>query len=491
MSNSSEIKILRDELARVLADVQKKDRVIEETQTQLRQLHIEIERNRIEIERNRIEIERLGVENNRLRAEASAGAGRMAYYENPHSPPSQNSMPSRQRKADRRKDPADCKKPGRKAGHAGISHSRKSSRTVHYVPDRCGRCGSRDVAAGRIACMKQVTDIPSLPRAETVSHAAHDGMCASCGNTTSAPSLYGDGLGKAVRGTSVGPVLLSEMTQMWHHNMSTGGITEMINDSFGTGLSRAAVQGALAAAGAALQGAADGISADLGDSRYLKADETPYPMAGSSSGHMWVVVGDRSVLIHAAPSRSGLVMLDIAPYCDKPLTCDGYSGYSEFGTKQRCWAHILREAEDLARIHGGRVPGLEALRGELAGLYHRAKLRRRGHGDPVPVDTGPMEAAASAIASRYGQYAEGGTFAVKLGNAVPYLFTFVNCPGMDPTNNESERMLRKAVIARKIRYRIASDRGARMFSNIMTAVLTWKKRGLCVSDMLLKALRGT
>ena len=136
-------------------------------------------------------------------------------------------------------------KPGRKAGHKGVSHHRKSSRTVHYVPDSCSKCGSTDIAAGRIADMKQVTDIPFIPQAETVSHITHDGTCSRCGTTTTttkATSLYADGVGMAVRGTSIGPILASKIVQMWHHNMSIGGITDMLGDTFGAKLSKAAVQ---------------------------------------------------------------------------------------------------------------------------------------------------------------------------------------------------------------------------------------------------------
>ena len=59
-----------------------------------------------------------------------------------------------------------------------------------------------------------------------------------------------------------------------------------------------------------------------------------------------------------------------------------------------------------------------------------------------------------SIAERYIDL--GCSFGVKLKNAAPDLFTFVNHPGMEPTNNESERMLRKVVIHRKIRQRIVS-----------------------------------
>lgn len=75
-------------------------------------------------------------------------------------------------------------------------------------------------------------------------------------------------------------------------------------------------------------------------------------------------------------------------------------------------------------------------------------------------------------------------------SAAPYLFTFVNHPGihmMDPTNNESERMLRPVAIRRKARYGMVSDVGTAVFSTPMACLVTWRKRNLNVSDMLHKA----
>ena len=51
----------------------------------------------------------------------------------------------------------------------------------------------------------------------------------------------------------------------------------------------------------------------------------------------------------------------------------------------------------------------------------------------------------------------GRTYGVEyLRNTAPNLFTFVNHPGMEPTNNESERVLRSVLTRRKMRYRLAS-----------------------------------
>ncbi len=82
-------------------------------------------------------------------------------------------------------------------------------------------------------------------------------------------------------------------------------------------------------------------------------------------------------------------------------------------------------------------------------------------------------------------------FGTTLTRALDNLLTFVKYPGMEPTNNESERMLRKVVIHRKIRQRLVTMGGMKMFGVLMTCMLTWRKRGLSPQKMVLEALMTT
>ena len=202
--------------------------------------------------------------------------------------------------------------------------------------------------------------------------------------------------------------------------------------------------------------------------------------------------------MRAPPPRAGgaVVMDSIAPHRDKPPACDGRSRYNGYATKQRCRAHILRESGAAARTHGKAAPELASLHYPLALLYHDAKnRRRRDPGGGPAIDTGPMEAeeeAATAIAARFGLHAAGGTSATRLANAAPFPSASAGRPGADPAHNESERMLRKVVTARRIRFGIASM-GGRGRPDIPkhNDLHVDMKRNLNVSYMLLKVLSGT
>lgn len=69
------------------------------------------------------------------------------------------------------------------------------------------------------------------------------------------------------------------------------------------------------------------------------------------------------------------------------------------------------------------------------------------------------------------------TFGGKLANAAPDLFTFVRYPGMPPTNNMSERTLRRVVLHKKIRLMFQSAAGMLTYGTLMTCMLTWDARG--------------
>ena len=427
----------------------------------------------------------------------------MKYYENPNSPSSQNSIPTMRNKAASRKPASEHKKPGRKKGHPGSTNKPSSTFTVHHDPEKCGNCGGENIARGTSSEPRQVTEIPPQPKAETGTHIAHDGVCGDCGGKVDAPDL--EDLGVMINGTSYGPRLVGTFVELWHAGMSISAIVDIANNRFGLGTCKKTVINALEAGANKLLPECERITESLADAKYLKIDETKYAICdkcGGSTGHVWAAIGDDgngadadrgrdAVVIHAAVSRGAPVLDLIAPYYSKPITCDGYVVYKSFKTRQRCMAHIIREARFLKEAHGKKIPELVALHKSLQELHHEAKTMQRQSDDAPMVDTGPMVAKVLAIASEYDRYEVGKDYVTYLRNAAPNMFIFVNHPGMESTNNDTERVVRKVVLSRKVRLRIVSVKGAKTFSILMTCLMTWKRRGLNIHEALLKNLCST
>ena len=102
-------------------------------------------------------------------------------------------------------------------------------------------------------------------------------------------------------------------------------------------------------------------------------DETPIRIGGRRR-YVWACIGDEAVVIKVG--TRGAAEIDCHfPYHDKPITCDGYSAYSVFHARQRCWAHILLEAEFIR--YSKKNPTATMLHCYLQDLYHQAKLEPR------------------------------------------------------------------------------------------------------------------
>ena len=77
----------------------------------------------------------------------------------------------------------------------------------------------------------------------------------------------------------------------------------------------------------------------------------------------------------------------------------------------------------------------------------------------------------------------------RLTTSLPHLFTFLEYPGVDPTNNAAERGLRPAVVSRRISGQI---KGGQAWMNrqsaFMTCVLTWRLQGKSLADEVSKMM---
>ena len=225
------------------------------------------------------------------------------------------------------------------------------------------------------------------------------------------------------------------------------------------------------------------ITGRLKDARILLADETPIRI-GKHRGYAWVFIGEYGISIHIHRTRGQSVVDLHCPCFDIPIVVDGYAGYNKFKVKQRCWAHVLREAELLAAIHGGN---LEELHHRLQSIFSSAKK--------LPPDITDEELKGwidnvTQIADIYKslRYL---TFGGKLENAAPDLFTFVKYPGMPPTNNMSERTLRPVVLHKKIRLMFQSVIGMQTYSILMTCMMTWDAQGHNLMDKIHKAIMSS
>lgn len=403
---------------------------------------------------------------------------RLAKYENPNAPSSTGSMYNAERDAFRKrlaeeegkgggpepKEGAAGRRRGPPEGHEGASHGNKPSRRMRLRLYRCRNCGR-----GHLAYAAPVTRIANdFPdgdsrRVETVAYVLERGFCRRCGAVSTAPAPL------LLPGTSFGPRALGFILEYYSKRSTDATISYYFRALYGFSVSANAVWNARRALGGLLGAAYDGILERISRAAFVQFDESVIKMNGKR-GYAWLATTGDATYIVAAPSRAAAVLeLHFGGLLGMPAVTDGYVVYDMLPVRQRCWVHLLREAEKCAVRNGG--DDLSCYR-RLLSMYGRIKNRESADG----AECLNLERAVLRIASGY---KKGHGFRETLENAAPHLFTFLRHPGMPPHNNAAELEIRDTVVLhRNVRHQLSEPEGRQVFSVLVSVARTCQKLGV-------------
>jgi transposase len=232
----------------------------------------------------------------------------------------------------------------------------------------------------------------------------------------------------------------------------------------------------------------DNIKQNIRDADIVYSDETGAPMDGANWWN-WAFSTPTGVLFAIRNNRSSDVPEEIlGDEFDGAMMNDGWKPYGEYAKERglrmgRCWSHILREADDLAE----KMPQAKEIADKLHKILYEAKeevernpsMKRRRR-----LYVNRLRRLKRLQRKRFRKQ-KARKFMEKLERARTGLMTFVLVPGMEPTNNRSERNLREQVIQRKISRTFRSEKGVRINEIEMSAFATWQARGLnCYAEIL-------
>ncbi|MGI0045721.1 MAG: IS66 family transposase [Nitrosotalea sp.] len=400
---------------------------------------------------------------------------RLSYYENAHSPPSRDSIYWREQKKERRKD--NPSKPGQKPGHAGTTHNLRPASTIRHTTSRCHKCGSTNITE-TTHDSRTIAEIPEPQPYTVTQHIIQSYICNDCGKTTTADAYI-------PQKGSLGCNLVAAITSLWSARLPLKKISKIIESFYNLKLSAACINSALCNASDAVEPLVNQIRDGICTSQTVYFDETSYPINGDT-GWVWVATNQSSCFVTVEDSRGACILQKHFDTFSGVAVTDGWYAYGRFHVRQRCWAHILREARHLAeRIKSDNAVRLHDI---LQKLFSDAKSGFGGSTAPDCLLHEQMAQRLGAIISRYETDWQLCKFVTKLKNARESLFTFLLYPGVEPTNNTAERALRESVIHRKIRGLVRNEKGARMFGNLMTCIMTWNMRGCNILDEVVKYL---
>ena len=215
--SNSDIKLLRDELAKVIGDNKRRMRAEEEQGKMIIALTLKVDQ--FALERDQLTLERDQLSTNLEQANAKidllikmlkdkgqdkAGIDKvLKFYDNPHTPPSHKTITQREinkeKKEERRQKNPEGRR-GRKGGFTGYAVSRRAKQKVRHRPQKCASCGGDNLKVTRID-NENATDIPEMPHAVVTTHVTETCRCLDCNHSTTPET----GL---VKGTSFGPRLV-------------------------------------------------------------------------------------------------------------------------------------------------------------------------------------------------------------------------------------------------------------------------------------------
>lgn len=200
---------------------------------------------------------------------------------------------------------------------------------------------------------------------------------------------------------------------------------------------------------------------------YIHSDETGLRKDGQS-GYVWGFFTKGIALLNAEMSRGKHIAQNfLGKYTGVNVT-DGYLAYADLVLRQRCWSHLIREFDTLAKKHSEVKVLLERIRD----IYKQIVI----YTDEIPSDKVKEHfhfelnyIVTCLDATRWGR-----KLAALIKNGGGDWFTALDYPGVPFQNNLAERGLRRIVMHRKRMGCYRTDVGRNWINVCLSVMQTWK-----------------
>jgi len=401
-----------------------------------------------------------------------------------------------------RKDPEPGekkRKPGGQPGHEGHHRPLLPAEQVdgfedHY-PVQCGGCRRRLPSRERHLvgepARHQVTDVPPV-EPTTLEHRCHHQQCPDCGTVTSAV------LPADVPRSWFGPRLTALVAILsGGYRLSKRSIVEIVHDLFGVEMSLGSVTACEQAVSMAVEAPVAEAHDFVQRQPVANADETSW-RERLQKAWLWVMATPAVTVFKIHRRRGAVAAKALLGTFRGILTTDRWDGYLWYrGLRQICWAHLLRDFQDMSERKGqaGNI-GRQLLGNTKRVFKHWHRVR-----DGTMTRLGFRRSMTNLRLDfeRLLELGQRGRTSIagmceEMLKLFPSFFTFVDHEGVEPTNNFGERQIRFAVIWRKTSFGTHSEQGSRFVERLLTVRASLRQQNRSVVEFLVQAydaaLRG-
>jgi transposase len=455
---TAQIRDLQEELRKRDEELRKRDELLAALQVQFAALRAENE-----------QLRNLVVELREQLGQNSSNSSKPPSTDKP------GSRPQRKSKKKKRK-----RKRGGQPGHRGSHRTLLPPDQVDHVedhyPEHCESCWNSlprtpDDAPERF----QVTELPPV-KPETTEHRGHAVTC-SCGHTTRAT------VPNQVKVSAFGPRLSSIMSMLTGiYHLGRRQAVMALFDFFGVKISLGALSGVEDRVSKAVEPAVNEAWKKAQQADVKHTDGTGWCQAGQTL-QLWTIATTAVTVFKVLTDGTAVTLKALLGRIKGVLVSDRASALNFWAMNRRqiCWAHLLRKFISFSERDGpagdfGRVlleyTGIlfDYYRAYKDGQISRKTFRQR---------MAPLRVQVEAVLARAAQAKIKG-LSGSCKNVLTHreaLWTFVDNPQVEPTNNHAERELRKFVLWRKRSFGTQSERGNHFAERIMTVVHTARKQG--------------
>jgi len=300
--------------------------------------------------------------------------------------------------------------------------------------------------------------------------------CPACGQTTCAELPAGVPQGQS------GPRLMAfTALLMAYYRQSKRRTAEFLSTLLGQPCSAALTVKIQTQVTAAVRPAYEELAAQLPTQDQVNADETP-TKEENGKAWLWTFVARLFTVFAVRATREATAVDELLTVAFRGVvTCDRAKMYWRVGRLQWCWAHLKRDFQALIDSGDNQAKRLgydlrrltcklfEHWANYRDGTISRAAFVRRMAPVRREVERLLLRGVQSGNASLVGMCRE-------LYEHRDWLWTFVRCEGVEPTNNAGERALRHAVIWRKLSFGTQSASGSRFVETMLTVIETCRQQ---------------
>ncbi|CAA9333103.1 Mobile element protein [uncultured Microcoleus sp.] len=385
------------------------------------------------------------------------------------------------------REPSGCGQ-GAQAGHTGAGHRLKPidqvDRMIDLRPSACSFCGSLLLGTDESPARRQVIEITAAGTSLT-EYRRHCLRCLSCRKINRAE------WSEEARGGAFGAKVVAVIGYLTGRlGISHRDAVDAMRELFAVKISLGSISAAqkrlsqnLVEPVAALHEFVERQWASLVDETSWREKQTkPW---------LWVKATARATVFRILPGRS---QQDARTMIGKNemgvVTSDRYPGYNHLALQHRqiCWAHIQRDFQAIAERAGDSTVTGEGLLKQSKQLFRLWRLVRDGTITKiefqkliVPIKEKVSDLLFAGTVSSHSKTRKTCSKIVKLELS---LWTFSRVEGIEPTNNQAERALRRAVLWRRKSFGTQSESGSRFVERILTVVTTLRQQRRSVLDYL-------